>query len=144
MSTLKEIVEPKQPASSTTLINNRGIQARFMIFPPLARSYCPHSHGSGSPQELTPTPNNIRQEVHTSGRPMPYRNNGGVDWTREVNVKTGGSVHFCFVRDPAGDTFIVYFSGAELASGTGDGSGVITDKRSRCIALPVDRGEWAT
>lgn len=59
-----------------------------------------------------PDTNNINWEVHTSGRPRVYWNNGEINWVISgIDLRTGNWLHYASVRDKAANKFYFYLNG---------------------------------
>lgn len=66
--------------------------------------------------------NNINWELHTSGRPRLYWNNGNPDWNiNGIDLRTDQWEHIVFVRDTAQNRFKFYRNGALAAVQEGVG-----------------------
>jgi hypothetical protein len=70
--------------------------------------------------------NNINWELHTSGRPRLWWNNGSPDWNVSgFDFRTDKWEHLAIVRNPASDTLTLYRNGRRVASRTGVGSNIL-------------------
>ena len=63
-----------------------------------------------------PDAGSVNWEVHTGGRPRIHWNRGQVDWTVDVDVRTGEWLHYAFVRDARQGRISFYLNGTLVAT----------------------------
>ncbi len=66
----------------------------------------------------------VNWEVQTGGRPRLHWNRGQVDWTVDVDLRTGEWLHYAFVRDAKQDRVFFYLDGKLVATREGAGDDV--------------------
>ncbi|MFW6052753.1 MAG: tetratricopeptide repeat protein, partial [Desulfosalsimonas sp.] len=75
-----------------------------------------------------PETNNINFEVHQTGNPRIWWNDGEIDvQINEEDVRTGEWLHFAVVRNPADDEFRFYINGEVVESVVGTGEDVVPE-----------------
>lgn len=63
-----------------------------------------------------PEAGSVNWEVHSGGRPRIHWNRGQVDWTIDVDLRTGQWLHYAFVRDTAQGRMFFYLDGQLVAT----------------------------